>query len=58
MAYPLKNIQTSIKSYLDVRSKLTINGMYNVQVKVLKSKLKKRLVGLAHVKFVLPFDTS
>ena len=30
---------------------------WHVQVQELKSKLKKRLVGLAHVKFVLPFDT-
>ena len=27
------------------------------QIKELKSKLKKRLVGLSHIKFVLPFNT-
>ena len=30
---------------------------WHVQVSELKSKLKKRLVGLSHIKFILPFNT-
>ena len=33
------------------------NLKWHLQVKQLKSKLKKRLVGLNHIKFILPFPT-